>query len=314
MKQPIYKQPDFDQSPHPKQNMGYPMMQPAYYQMFTPLSYQSHKGEMPRNESYSSLGSINEQLNFNRSPPTNEDAYVPNAASLYGSVGQGYAHQLNISHCRNATGSDLGLRYDNSLPLAVKHKQANLSHDYSLAHQRPNKIWLQPNKFRADDLLEINSSGLLTEEDSLAYYPMEKSNLNSQAHTRNVSNLDEPDYMFPGQGYMSFPEGINEISEEVKSENDEVNEVIEAEVEETNKMHVMEDIIANVLDDHSHAKPNTHKTNWKKKTIPIVAVDATKGTTINNKEKSTPQKESDAIITKIQSAEKLTKKVEDHSK
>jgi hypothetical protein len=309
MKQPLYPQPqhspqEFD---HQNQaNMGYApnMVHPNYYPTYQPVNYPQQVTEMKRDESYSSLHSINEHLNFNRTP-NHDREYVPNAESLYGSGGKGYPHQLNISHCRHNTGSDNGTGYDNTLSLAAKHKQVNLSHDFSLNQYRPNKLL---NKFGPDELFEINSSGLLSEEESIIYNnSSHRSESPSQMHTRTVSNLDEPDYSYNHSNYMTFPDGINEISEERKSEGDDGG------------MQYVEDIImTTVLDDlvsPSPIKPTNVKSiaPWSKKTIPTVSVDATTGTYID-KDKSTPEKECEALKAKLTSAEKLTKKMDHNTK
>ena len=283
MKQSMYTQVDYEY--HNKQGIGYPPMMPqGFYQpsMYTHVNYPQQRSDLRHDESFSSLHSINEHLNFNRNP--NDEAYVPNAASLYGSVGGAYPHHLNISHCRNNTGPEIGIRHDNIL-LATKHSKQVNSHDFSLAGNRFGKTWLPHNNHPHDHLIEINSSGLLSEEDSVLYQN-DTTESPDQTHTRTVSNLDEPDYnIYTNPYYMTFPEGINEINEI-----NEISEERKSECDE-NFNSDAEELVQTVLDESAPVfVPNNMNINQPnklipkankpliRKTVPIVAVDAMNGT------------------------------------
>lgn len=248
-----------------KYNAPHPVMATNYYPMYP--NYQ--QPELRRDESASSFQSLTEKLNFNKGG--SDSFYVPQAASLYGSVGGkgNYPHHLNISHCRNNTGSDIG--YDNTLPLAIKHKPVNLSHDFTLSHGKPNKIWLHPNKGgHYDDLLEINSSGFLSEEASMFEC---RSRSTSPNHCRTVSNLNDPNYPGDNPPYTSkMPRSIGTINEERKSEE-----------EAANTLQEMEDIIAPILTDH-HQAPKPHLKNpTSSKLVPTSSIFLP--TSKNNQEK-----------------------------
>lgn len=165
------------------------------------------------------------KLNFNKTG-TSESYYIPEAASLYGSVGgvgvcPAY---LNISHVRNNTGSaDIG--HENTMPLTAKHRPVNLSHDFSLNRTGTSKMWVNPVKGRAyDDLIEINSSGFLSEEKSIFEA---RSRSTSPNHCRSISNLNEPGFMNENYHYLNMPKNINRISEERKSDEDVLNQEME---------------------------------------------------------------------------------------
>lgn len=197
-------------------NTSHPVMATNYYPMY-PNYQQPHPGqqaELRRNESSSSFQSM-EKCGFTKTA-NNDSFYIPQANSLYGSVsGQNYQPHLNISHFRNNTESDIGS--DHTLLLTAKHKPVNLSHDFTLAHGRPNKIWIHPTRGGPDDLLEINSSGFLSEENSMFI----RSRSSSPNHTRTVSNLNDPNYFTDFSNFQNnFSGGMNRISEERKSEED----------------------------------------------------------------------------------------------
>lgn len=188
----MYHQPDFDNS---HKYPSYPMTPTNYYPV-----YPGYQNELNRHDSTSSFHSANEnRLNYNR---TTDSVYVPQAASLYGNS----VHQphLNISHCRNNTGSDIGYGQTQPLTYVSNHKQGNLSHDFTLTHGCMNKIWLNPSKGGPqDDLIEINSSDFFSE--SSMFTPSQRSRSTSpNQHTRTVSNLNDPNYAHDPNFTMNF--------------------------------------------------------------------------------------------------------------
>jgi len=229
-----------------KHNMQYamPPSPTPYYPHMMPGYMQKTEGTLRRNESASSFQSSGQNKNWdNLNAMGNDSVYVPQATSLYGSVSQGgFQHHLNISHCRNNTGSDIG--YDNTLPLTAKHKQNNFSHDYTLGLGMPSKVWLKPQRQgfgMNDDLLEINSSNLFSEENSMFD---SASRAESPNHTRTVSNLNDPSCPseFPNfRDNSKMPTIINRISEEHKSEERKSDEDNNRDYDE------FEDLIAPIL-------------------------------------------------------------------
>lgn len=275
-----------------KYNQSYPMTPTSYYPMYPNYPPNQNQPELRRNESSSSFQSLGDKLNFSKGG--NDSFYIPQAASLYGgSIGGqgGYHHHLNISHCRNNTGSDIG--YDNALSLQIKHKQGNLSQDFTLQHSRPTKIWLNPLKDGPyNDFVDDNSSGFLSDVASM-FEPRSRST--SPNHTRMVSTLNDNNYYYdPNQGH-TLPRMINRISEEHKSDEDN-----------TGSTQEMEDIIAPILTDTAQqTKPSLAKqvpSNKNTKLIPTSKIFLPS--------KKNAGKDTEAFAQNIVSASKLKAKTD----
>jgi len=216
-----------------KYNQNFPMNPTNYYPVYPNYPQQ----ESRRNESSSSFQSIPENPNANRN---NDSTYIPQANSLYGS--QVNHQHLNISHCRNNTGSDIG--YDNTFPITFSgmHKPGNLSHDFNLNNgYNTNKIWMYPNR-RDEDLIEINSSGFLSENSSIYGFARSRST-SPKEHARVVSNLYNPNYGNE-PNLNSSNAKIHRISEEQKSEE-----------ENPLSFQEMEDIIAPIFESNLTSSP-----------------------------------------------------------
>lgn len=230
------------------------------------------------------------KFNFNKTG-TSDSFYVPQAASLYGSVGgQGvYPAYLNISHVRNNTGSDL--QHGNPLPLATNHKPGNLSHDFTLSQNKPTKMWLNPKQGPFyDDLIEINSSGFLSEEASM-FETKSRSN-SPNHHWRTISNLNDPGYSNEVPSYLTMP--IKRISEERKSDE-------EASV----SFQDMEELIGPILKDPSQQVKST-PTKLKPPTSKLIPTSSIFLPTSKRNEK-----DSEVFTQNIVSASKLKAKTDD---
>jgi len=201
----IHGSKDYEMHNH-KYNNSYSMTPTNYYPMFS--NFQQHN-ELRRNQSSSSFQSADK---FNPNANGNDSFYVPQATSLYGT--QVNQPQLNISHCRNNTGSDIG--YENNFPIfSGKLKQNNLSQDYSQYPSFNGKVW-QPIEAK-EELIEVNSSLFLSENSSNFGFDRSRS-ISPKQHERIVSNLNNPNFGGIDQKFVT-PNSIAErFSEEEKTE------------------------------------------------------------------------------------------------
>ena len=251
-----------------------------------------------RNASASSFIS-DSKFNFNKTG-TSDSVYVPQAASLYGS-GEAqwmYPPYVNISHVRNNTGSDIP--YVNNLPLAMNPRPVNHSQDFTFKTITPTKIWLNPNKEgQYDDLIEINSSGFLSEEASMFEA---KSRSNSPNHWRTISNLNDPGYSNEIPSFQNMSKNINSIKEERKSEEDK---------EASNSFQDIEEMIAPILKD-STQQTKPQPVHAKTKPIGSKLIPTSSIFLPNSKRKL--EKEPEIFSQNIISASRLKAKTDDINK
>jgi hypothetical protein len=293
-----YKQPSYpaynNEYDYFKANIPYPFLPTNYYPQMRPAYMQSQPQELRRIDSAISFPSMNEKSNFKTS--TMDQNYIPQSNSLYGSVGQsGIQHNLNISHWRNNTGSDIA--YSHTMPLTIRHKQNNFSHDYSLNHNHLNsKIWLKPNSFGfIDDMLEINSSSNLFSDENSIFES--KSECETPNHMRIVSNLNEPSY-----GEMKGMPGINRISEERKSEEGEIDDF-----EEVESINPFQAPLPRNLPPTHPAHPTPQQTPHSSKLIPTSKIFLPSS--------RNPEKQAEVFVNKdLVSASKLKAKTDNVSK
>jgi len=232
-----------------KCNNSYSMTPKNYYPVFP--SFQQHN-ELRRDESSSSFQSA-DKYNLNG----NDSIYVPQATSLYGT--QVNPPQLNISHCRNNTGSDIG--YENSsFPIfSGKLKQGNLSQDYSQYPDFNGKIW-QPIEAN-EELIEVNSSLFLSENSSNFNFDGSRSTSPKQ-HERVVSNLSNPYFGAGDQRFGTSNSNIERIPEEGKSEEVKSEEVKSEEVKSEKGRE------ASISSDFKEVKNETEAPQQAKPTVP----------------------------------------------